>query len=354
MDRILSFKGRWLDQSIGRTATRLGLAAILSSTVLPSHALQDSDRQAAANATVTGNTACTGLTKFYWEIGEKTGLKGSGTGGGTGTAPMASQQIPIYSAGKWVWGAYAYERLAGMLPAADLQYLSFTSGNADGPAANACALYTTVQSCRNSMAAQDNTKADKFYYGPAHFEQQAISSFGMGAFNKTQLAAEVHRLLGADFALTYDAPQMAGGAKSSATDYAKFLRKILNAQLRIGSALGSNAVCTYTDATNTTNGITRSNCPSAGYSPVDEAAGGLQEAWHYSIGHWVEDDPDPSIGDGAFSSPGAAGFYPWIDSSKTYYGILARNVVATTSAGNSVKCGRKIRKAWVTGSPQLQ
>ena len=29
-------------------------------------------------------------------------------------------------------------------------------------------------------------------------------------------------------------------------------------------------------------------------------------------------------GDGAFSSPGLFGFYPWIDAGKTYYGVLAR------------------------------
>ena len=49
------------------------------------------------------------------------------------------------------------------------------------------------------------------------------------------------------------------------------------------------------------------------------------ESWHYSIGHWVEDDP--AVGDGAFSSAGAFGFYPWIDASKTYYGVLAREAI---------------------------
>jgi len=31
------------------------------------------------------------------------------------------------------------------------------------------------------------------------------------------------------------------------------------------------------------------------------------------------------VGDGAFSSPGAFGFYPWIDRTKTNYGVLARS-----------------------------
>lgn len=330
------------------SSERLVLAAMLAFAAFPSQALENSTRLSAVNSTITGNQSCTGLSKFYWEIGDQVGGAGhvwSGTGGGTGTAPTVSQQIPIYSAGKWVWGAYAYERLGGVVPvnSADDRFLTMESGHAASPVANACSIYTTIQSCRNSMEAYASAKVDKYYYGPAHFQQQAITSFGMGAFNKTQLATEVHRLLGNDFVLTYNAPQMAGGAKSSAADYAKFLRKILNAQLRIGSGLGTNAVCTFYDA---------NTCPSAGYSPVNEAAAGLQEAWHYSLGHWVEDAP--GIGDGAFSSPGAAGFYPWIDAGKTYYGILARNVVSTTSAANSVKCGRKIRAAWLTGAPQLQ
>lgn len=81
------------------------------------------------------------------------------------------------------------------------------------------------------------------------------------------------------------------------------------------------------------------------YAPIPPG-----ESWHYSIGHWVEDDP--VVGDGAFSSPGAFGFYPWIDATKSYYGILARNVSGAGSVGDSVDCGRLIRKAWTTQTPQ--
>jgi hypothetical protein len=61
-------------------------------------------------------------------------------------------------------------------------------------------------------------------------------------------------------------------------------------------------------------------------------------------------------GDGAFSSPGAYGFYPWIDASKTYYGIIARESTTnvTGPAQNtpywlSVLCGRLVREAFLTG-----
>jgi hypothetical protein len=72
------------------------------------------------------------------------------------------------------------------------------------------------------------------------------------------------------------------------------------------------------------------------------------ESWHYSLGHWVEDDP--KVGDGAFSSAGLFGFYPWVDASKTWYGVVAR--MAPAGALDSVDCGRIIRKAWVTGQAQ--
>ena len=48
----------------------------------------------------------------------------------------------------------------------------------------------------------------------------------------------------------------------------------------------------------------------------------LTVQWHYSISHWIEDDP--ATGDGAFSSPGAFGFYPWIEANKQYYGVISR------------------------------
>lgn len=354
MNRILSSQGIGLDQAVGRTSARLVLAVMLAGAAFPSQALEDSTRLNAVNATITGNQACTGLSKFYWEIGDKVGGVGhvwSGTGGGTGTAPTASQQIPIYSAGKWFWGAYAYERLGGLVfdGTPHDKFLTMHSGFDARPLLYTCAQQDTVESCRASMPKFQQAKQDSFFYGSGHFQNHAVSAAfkayptleGLGPLNKEDLATEMQRVLGTDIVLSYNAPQLAGGAKSSATDYAKFLRKILNAQLRMGSGLGDLPVCTSKQV--------ESTCL-VGYSPVNDPLAGLQEPWHYSLGHWLEDAP--GIGDRAFSSPGAAGFYPWIDASKTYYGILARNVVGTTSAGNSVKCGRKIRAAWLTGNQQ--
>lgn len=68
------------------------------------------------------------------------------------------------------------------------------------------------------------------------------------------------------------------------------------------------------------------------------------EPWKYSLAHWVEKD-------GTFCSAGAFGFYPWIDSSKTWYGVVARyatpNIIAYQQ---SVVCGLAISNGWLTAS----
>ena len=110
--------------------------------------------------------------------------------------------------------------------------------------------------------------------------------------------------------------------------------------LQIGKWLGKNAVCTNPQT-----------CPNEAIkTPIPR-----NETWHYSIGHWVEDDPQ--VGDGAYSSPGAFGFYPWISRDKAYYGIMAREDHQGVMLANqsekpgvqSVGCGRLIRAAWMDG-----
>lgn len=118
--------------------------------------------------------------------------------------------------------------------------------------------------------------------------------------------------------------------RSSPRDYAVVLRKLLGRQLNLADLLGSHAVCTNP-----------ATCPTALTTPISSSV-----SWHYSIGHWVEDDP--VSGDGAFSSAGAFGFYPWIDASKRYYGLAAR-LDSAGSGNESALCGALIRKAWLTG-----
>ena len=140
-------------------------------------------------------------------------------------------------------------------------------------------------------------------------------------------------LLGTNINITYTEPLLAGGIYASSNDYAPVLRNILNRSLFMHDALGTNPVCTLPSTT----------C-NAIRSPIPEA-------WHYSMAHWVEDDPATN-GDGAFSSAGAFGFYPWIEASKTYYGVVSREDTSGGAGFPSAQCGRLIRRAWDTGVEQ--
>lgn len=326
------------------------VAVLVGGYSMQAHAQTDAQRAAAATTTASNNAFCTAIPKFYWEIGrgsQSTPLASGSRGGG---APTASTSMPVYSASKWIYGAYVYQKRGGVLSTADRRAVTMTMGYTEG---SQCLFNTTVGTCHTAMDVYDPAALDKFFYASGHFQKHAAIDLGLSSLNKTTLGTEIHSQLGTDFVFTYNQPQLAGRGQSSAQEYRKFLRKILNGQLLLsGSALGSDAVCTYTDPTDPLTG--RINCPTALYSPADDAAAGLQEAWHYSVGHWVEDDPVwlANGGDAAYSSPGAAGFYPWIDSSRTYYGILARDKTGATSSAESVKCGRLIRKAWLTATAQ--
>ncbi len=63
----------------------------------------------------------------------------------------------------------------------------------------------------------------------------------------------------------------------------------------------------------------------------------------------MEDDPATYAGDGAYSSAGAFEFqHPWIDASKTYYGVISREDAASGGEQGgyaSAQCGRLVRHA---------
>ncbi|MFI4931983.1 MAG: hypothetical protein ACHP83_17200, partial [Burkholderiales bacterium] len=185
----------------------------------------------------------------------------------------------------------------------------------------------------------DASAVGKFHYNGGHFQWLADTDLQLGSKNNAALQSAIAAQLGAGIAFTYDSPQLAAGVQTTGQDYATFLRRVLGQQLLMHDQLGANAVCTNP-----------ATCTQALYAPIPAS-----ESWHYSVGHWVEDDP--VAGDGAFSSPGAFGFYPWIDASKIYYGVLARQVSVSLSGNDpvaieSVLCGRLIRKAWLTATAQ--
>ncbi|MGD9833350.1 MAG: hypothetical protein AB7U92_11425 [Piscinibacter sp.] len=287
----------------------------------------NSARIAAATATAASSSnACAAIRPFYWEIGDRSTALASGAVGGTTYG--AGTTMNIASASKWLYGAYVVQRRAGAPTAEDIKHLTFRSGYTRFAI---CLPGQTVDGCLNYLNNGEYVPASdgRFDYGGGHMQKHA-SLIGLGALNNASLAAELRGQLGSDIVLTFSQPQPAGGVVSTPADYARFLRKLLGGSLALGSLLGSQAVCT--------NPLT---CPTADGTPVPTT-----ESWHYSLGHWVEDDP--VVGDGAFSSAGAFGFYPWIDAGRTHYGIVAREAAAGSGEA-SVNCGRLIRKAWVTG-----
>jgi CubicO group peptidase (beta-lactamase class C family) len=148
----------------------------------------------------------------------------------------------------------------------------------------------------------------------------------MGDLNRNTLATEYQKILGNEIKLKFRMVQLAGGVEMSGENYAVFLQKILKGDLQIKKYLGEDALCTDIR-----------KCPKqAVYSPIPVP-------WHYSYGHWVEDGDG---GDGAFSCEGAFGFYPWIDKTKTYYGIISRHKEIRRSGYISAQCGQKIRRAF--------
>ena len=144
-------------------------------------------------------------------------------------------------------------------------------------------------------------------------------------------ASEVSHALGLPAPFAHLQPQLAAGIATNAAVYAGFLQRIMRGELKMAALLGANATCTN---------------PASCATAVSSPAVGLD--WGYSVGHWVESVP---AGDGAFSSAGAFGFYPWLSADKTLYGILARQSLAGGGI-DSAKCGALIRKACNAGIAQ--
>jgi hypothetical protein len=319
------------------------LGSVLAATLLIGHAGQSfatdpptSTSVSAATNTANG-TACSALPKFYWEVGNAYGSEVSGTRGPF--PPTHSTNMNVYSAGKWFFGAYLYEKRGGALNSNDLSGIRMLAGYFNGDACTTTST-NTVYTCfaNTSMSTQFPNAVGKFHYGSGNFQWIAAGMSSLSNLTPSQLGLEISSVISPSSSITYTNPTLAGDAKASPDDYTTFLRRIINGQIQLsGSALGSQAVCTM---------ATPGTCTTPQYSPVAQALG---EAWHYSIGHWVEDDP--STGDGAFSSPGYGGFYPWIDANKQYYGVVARDDTSLPYA-DAMVCGRKIRKAWMTGVVQ--
>jgi hypothetical protein len=324
--------------------------ALLFAGVAPASGPPTPESAAAAKATAQNNPLCAAITPFYWEIGDAPGTMVSGSEGvgPTGEPVTATTTMNIASASKWLYGMYVVQLRgsAAKLTAQDVNFLHMTSGysNMGAGAPGTCppSVSPDIDVCLTLINPsdglpydyQDPTTTGFFAYDAGHFENHASRYTALGDLDDTTLGRTISEELGAGVRVSYSQPILAGAANMTPAHYAAALRHVLSRSLPMYGALGTHQVCTQP-----------SDVCTAFNSP-------FPYAWHYSIAHWVEDDPAYDD-DGAFSAAGAQGFYAWIEASKTYYGVIGR--VTPGSGGNgiqSVQCGQLIRRAWDTGIEQ--
>jgi hypothetical protein len=306
------------------------LLTLAAAAPMAAEAAPTSSQRAVAAAATTQSAVndCAVVRPFYWEVGTRKGAAASGSVGGTRVTAQTS--LHYASASKWLYGAYVVQRNAGVLRANDVLMLTMRSGYTSFAG---CQRGQTVDAC---LASGSNGRYSagtdgRFSYNGGHMQKHA-SMNALGPMTPSGLAGAVRAQLGSDLAIGYSQAQPAGGAFGTPATYARFLRKMLSGELRLGAMLGQFSVCANPAACGVSQAL---------LSPLPAA-----DDWRYSLGHWVESDA--ATGDGAFSSAGAFGFYPWIDASRSHYGIVAR--VAPSGAGvGSARCGRLIRQAWASG-----
>jgi len=307
-----------------------------------------------AQTTATTDPSCNMIAPFYWEIGDAAGampLAGGAVPGADGGAPyQRNTVVEIASASKWFFGAYVVQTNQGLLsqPAnhtapsdpglvTAFEALTMRAGYNDFDDDKcALALNQTVDGCFVAgNSSMPGAGPFGFHYSGGQFQWYADKVLGWGSYGDTDLADKYQAALGQDLPIVFKFPELAGGMLLSAAGYAAFLQKILAGELAISGYLAYDPVCTLPGTC---------PAPDATYSPA------APHAWHYSWGHWIEDG---SGDDGAFASPGKFGFYPWIDATIKYYGVVAREDHSLDPANppylQSVYCGQDIRKAFFTG-----
>jgi len=307
----------------------------------------------AAASTARNNSLCIAIQPFYWEIGDQDSALASGSLGtdATGNPVLATTRFSIASASKMIYGTYVAQLrgAAANLTSQDVNFLHFTSGytNMGDPTTSQCPSTDTPDTVNTCLALinaanglpysyQNQNTIGRFEYDGGHLENHASQFGGLGNIPVGTLGSTIENLLATNINLIYTEPLLPGGIYAASDDYTQVLRNILKGSLFMHDALGRDPVCTLPSAP---------GC-NAVSSPIPEG-------WHYSIAHWVEDDPS-THGDGAFSSAGAFGFYPWIEASKLYYGVISRenDQNAAHYGYDSAQCGRLIRRAWDTGVEQ--
>lgn len=296
-------------------------------------------------ASVANGSACAPARPFYYEIGladgtvAASGSVGVGPNGGTIGRDAV---MPVASASKWVFGAYVFERIGGPPAAPEHALIQMALTMRTGHTTfspRACRLSATVAECHEAgdNAVVDQAKVGVFHYGggSGQYLAAAPEGLGLGEMTAAELTEEVRGVLGLGPSVRYGSPQVGGGLWASPGDYADFLRGLIDGRLIAGEHLGFGATATHCEG-----------C----FSPFGELA------MHYSGHHWIEDHDGGVLrdgertarGDGAYSSAGGFGFYPWVAADRSHYGLVA--MLGRFGSGQiGFRCGGALRAAFVGG-----
>ncbi|MBN8227773.1 hypothetical protein JYK02_09650 [Corallococcus macrosporus] len=323
---------------IGCGSAEDAFAPVEGEPVATSQAALTAGEQAALT-TANTSASCTPLGNFYWEIGDGTGpVYAIPRGGGV----TATTVMPIASASKWLYaGAYVQSRGYANLTPDEKKRLNFTSGYVDERRTLCGDAGTTVSECYGPAYKDVSYRLlqnGRFFYDGGHMQKLALDD--IGARKGTGLLSVMDWLnnkLGTTLPESDSDVAVAGGFSASAAQYRVFLTKLINDQYVLSSLLTVDAVPAWPGG------------PGVSSTPW---SGG--EAY-YGLGHWIEGE----VRNGAWtvtghSSPGAFGFYPWVNAARTQYMVLARNrqLFGDEEGEKSRACAQAIRKAYGLGVPQ--
>jgi hypothetical protein len=293
----------------------------------------------AALDTANTSASCKPLGNFYWEIGNGAGpLYGIPRGSGV----SATTVMPIASASKWLYaGAYVQARGYANLSTDEKKRLNFTSGYIDENTVLCGDAGTTVSACYGPAYKNVTYRPlqnGRYFYNGGHMQKLALDD--IGARTGTGLVSVmdwVNNRLGTTLPESDSDVAVAGGFSGSAAHYRVFLMKLLNNQYELSSKLTVDAVPAWQGG------------PNVSFTPWTAGQA------YYGLGHWIEGE---SV-NGAWtvtghSSPGAYGFYPWVNAARNRYMLLARNrqLAADEEGEKSRACAQTIRKAYELGVPQ--
>lgn len=198
--------------------------------------------------------------------------------------------------------------------------LSFTAGFRAKSFDPSCAGNNsmTLEECARKLHDEAHVDAPgtTYFYGPAPLQiagaiVERASGRPFDEIFRERVADVVGMSDDATFGVDKQNPLIGGGARARASDYEKFLRALLD-----GTLLPNQQEVMDADHTPVDDIVIAE-------SPVEKYG----QAWHYALGHWRECAAagwQPACDDEVIvSSPGAWGFYPWIDRARGTYGIMA-------------------------------